>query len=265
MIRTVTLLAASIFALQTSPVLAQQRPEPSGQPQPQTQADAAAAPMSGAAIGSARSGPERRFTGADLFDLAIASDPQISPDGRFIAYVRRSNDIMSDRAVSSIWLIDTRTGIEVPLAGRGGDAFNPRWSPSGDRLAFVSTEDGGPQLWVRWMDGGEMVRLTGLPTSPSSMAWSPDGRSIAYSMLVKDEAPALGSAPSQKPVGAEWAEPLEIRDLLTYRADGQGYIEPGFEKIFLAPATGGAWEIAVATLKCGSNGVKHSSGEYQYQ
>lgn len=240
MIRTVTLLAASIFALQTSPLLAQQRPEPSGQPQPQTQADAAAAPMSGAAIGSARSGPERRFTGADLFDLAIASDPQISPDGRFIAYVRRSNDIMSDRAVSSIWLIDTRTGTEVPLAGRSGDAFNPRWSPSGDRLAFVSTEGGGPQLWVRWMDGGEMVRLTGLPTSPSSMAWSPDGRSIAYSMLVKDEAPALGSAPSRKPEGAEWAEPLEIRDLLTYRADGQGYIEPGFEKIFLAPATGGA-------------------------
>lgn len=240
MIRTVTLLAASMLALQTSPILAQQASETSPQPGPDVQADATAPPMSGAAIGSAQSGPERRFTGADLFDLAIASDPQISPDGRHIAYVRRSNDIMLDRAVSSIWLIDTRTGNEVPLAGRDGDAFNPRWSPDGDRLAFVSTEGGDPQLWVRWMEGGETVRLTGLPTSPSSMAWSPDGRSIAYSMLVKDEGPALGSAPSRKPEGAEWAEPLEIRDLLTYRADGQGYIEPGFEKIFLAPAMGGA-------------------------
>ncbi|MGB3796538.1 MAG: S9 family peptidase [Alteraurantiacibacter sp.] len=240
MIRTITLLAASIFALQTSPVQAQQGAEPLDQRSPEAEVDTAAPTTSGAAIGSARSGPERRFTGADLFDLAIASDPQISPDGNYIAYVRRSNDIMSDRAVSSIWLIDTRSGSEIPLAGRNGDAFSPRWSPTGDRLSYVSTEAGGSQLWVRWMDGGEAVRLTGLPTSPSSTVWSPDGRSIAYSMLVKDEGPELGAAPSQKPEDAEWAEPLEIRDLLTYRADGEGYIEPGFEKIFLIPATGGA-------------------------
>jgi dipeptidyl aminopeptidase/acylaminoacyl peptidase len=90
------------------------------------------------------------------------------------------------------------------------------------------------------MDGGEAVRLTGLPTSPSSLTWAPDGRSIAYTMLVKDEGAKLGSAPANKPEGAKWAEPLDIRTLLTYRADGQGYVEPGFEKIFLIPATGGA-------------------------
>lgn len=236
--RKLAIFGASFLALTPQLSVAQEEQASTESP-PEPEAGAPAA-MSASAAGSARKGPERRLTGADLFDLSIAADPQISPDGRHIAYVRRANDIMSDRAVSSIWLIDTQTGEETPVAGRQGGAFSPRWSPDGKRLAFASTEGGSAQLWVRWMNGGEAVRLTGLPTSPSSIAWSPDGRSIAYTMLVKDEGPKFGAAPANKPEGAKWAEPLEIRDLLTYRADGEGYVEPGFEKIFLVPATGGS-------------------------
>ncbi|OBV10597.1 alpha/beta hydrolase family protein [Erythrobacter dokdonensis] len=186
-------------------------------------------------------GSERHFSAQDLFHLSVAADPQISPDGSRIAYVRRSNDIMADRARSAIWLIDTRTGEEVPLAGGpDANAFAPRWSPDGTRLAYVSTASGGAQLWVKWLKGGEAVRLTGLPESPGSITWSPDGSMIAYTMLVPREGPKLGSAPSGKPEGATWAEPLEIYDLVTYRADGAGYLKPGFEKIFIVPATGGA-------------------------
>ncbi|WP_188237878.1 alpha/beta hydrolase family protein [Sphingopyxis sp. LK2115] len=239
--RKLALFGTTILALTAQPLWAQQELAPAP---PASETPAAGspspAPTPAAAMGSARTGPERRFTGADLFDLAIAADPQISPDGRHIAYVRRANDIMTDRAVSSIWLIDTATGREIPLAGQDGPAFSPRWSPDGSRLAYVSAAGGSAQLWVRWMDGGEAVRLTGLPTSPSSLTWAPDGRSIAYTMLVKDEGAKLGSAPANKPEGAKWAEPLDVRTLLTYRADGQGYVEPGFEKIFLIPATGGA-------------------------
>lgn len=233
--RKLALLGAGLLAAGAQPLLVQPLFA-----QPAPAADRPAASDQAPAVGSARKGPERRFTGEDLFDLAAAADPQISPDGGHIAYVRRANDIMTDRAVSSIWLIDTRTGAETPVAGRGGDAFSPRWSPDGRRLAYVSTEGGGAQLWVHWIDGGAAAKLTGLPTSPSSIAWSPDGRSIAYTMLVKDEAPSFGKPPANKPEGAKWAEPLEVHDLLTYRADGQGYIEPGFEKIFLVSATGGA-------------------------
>ncbi len=184
---------------------------------------------------------DTRFTAQDLFALSAASDPQISRDGRTIAYVRRSNDIMTDRARSSIWLIDTRSGAETPLAGGAdSDAFAPRWSPDGTRIAYISTAGGRAQLWVTWLASGAAVQLTGLPASPSSITWSPDGQSIAYTMLVPGDKPKLGAAELAKPEGAQWAEPLEIYDLLAYRTDSAGYLKPGFEKIFLISATGGA-------------------------
>ncbi|WP_309662117.1 S9 family peptidase [Sphingomonas sp.] len=193
-----------------------------------------------AALAAPAGGPNATFAGRDLFDLSVASDPQISPDGRRIAYVRLANDIMTDRARASIWLIDTATGQQAPLVTGTGSHSNPRWSPDGTRLAYVSTtEGGGAQLFVRWMAGGETARVTGLPDSPDSITWSPDGRRIAYGMFVPDDWMTLGKAPA-KPEGAKWADPLEIINAVTYRADGAGYLKPGYSQLFWVPADGGA-------------------------
>ena len=139
------------------------------------------------------SGPNPLFTGADLFDIELATDPQISPDGRTIAYVRRTTDIMTDKARQTIWLVDVASGQQRPLLAGNGSYFSPRWSPSGDRLAYVAAEGGNPQLFVRWTPHGESARITGLPDSPESIEWSPDGRRIAYAMFVPDDGPRLGS------------------------------------------------------------------------
>jgi len=192
------------------------------------------------ALAQPAGGPSRTLQGRDLFDLEVATDPQISPDGSVVAYVRRSGDVMTDRARPTIWLVDTRTGAQSPLVSGPGSHTSPRWSPDGRRLAYVSTAEGGtPQLFVRWMSTGQIARVTGLPTAPSQIVWSPDGTRLAYTMLVSAEAPSLGK-PLKKPEGAEWAKPLEVYDRLVYRNDAQGYLKPGLTQIFSVSAEGGA-------------------------
>ena len=82
------------------------------------------------------------------------------------------------------------------------------------------------------------MRVTSLPNTPTGISWSPDGTKLAYSVLVAGQAPSLG-APLTKPEGAQWAPPLEVIDTVTYRADGQGYLKPGYRQVFVAPADGG--------------------------
>ena len=184
--------------------------------------------------------PSRYFTGADLFGLTVAADPQISPDGRRIAYVRQTNDVMTDKAVRSIWLIDVASGEQTPLVTGTGSHGSPRWSPRGDRLAYVSTQGtGNPQLHVMWLDTGRAANITALPEAPGALHWSPDGTRIAYTARVPDEGLKLGEAPD-KPEGAEWAEPLLIYDKVVYRADGEGYVPAGTQQLFIVDAEGGA-------------------------
>ncbi|WP_445192296.1 prolyl oligopeptidase family serine peptidase [Sphingomonas sp. Tas61C01] len=181
-------------------------------------------------------GPTRRFTGSDLFGLSIAADPQISPDGRTIVYVRRTGDVMTDRMQSSLWLIDVASGKQSPFATQGS---NPRWSPDGTRIAYSATDGDQSQLFVRWLATGASTRVTSLPGDPQALAWSPDGTRLAYVATTPGEATTLGKAPP-KPEGAKWAEPLTVIDRVNYRNDGPGYVKPGRDHLFVIGADGGA-------------------------
>jgi dipeptidyl aminopeptidase/acylaminoacyl peptidase len=191
------------------------------------------------AFAAPETAPSRVFTGKDVFALQWVEDPQMRPDGHAVAYVRMSYDIMSDRPQSTLWLMDIDTGTQTPVASGPGSHFSPRWSPDGKRLAYVSSAEGGqPQLFVRWMQTGQVARITDLTESPSGLSWSPDGRSIAFIMLMPEEKPKLGEAPP-KPEGAHWADPLTVITDVTYRADGAGYLTPGYSHAFVVSADGG--------------------------
>ena len=90
----------------------------------------------------------------DIFELEYADGPRISPDGRRVIYERHSMDIMTDSVRSNLWSINIDGSDHRPLlSGRAG-YFSPRWSPDGSRIAYISTAEGSPQLYVRWLDMG---------------------------------------------------------------------------------------------------------------
>ncbi len=178
------------------------------------------------------------FSAADVFEMEYADDPQVSPDGSRVAYVRTSMDIMTDRGRRTIWVVDTDGGNHRPLVSGQGNYSSPRWSPSGDRLAYLSNRDGKTQLFVQWLDGGETAKITTLPQSPRSIVWSPDGTQIAFTRFVPEKPPTLAEMPA-KPKGAEWAEPATVIDRMTFRRDGGGYLPTGNNQVFVVPADGG--------------------------
>jgi dipeptidyl aminopeptidase/acylaminoacyl peptidase len=201
---------------------------------------ALAAAVSAAPVAAQVQGPSRTLTGRDLFALRTAGDPQVRPDGGAIAYVRTTYDIMTDAGRPSIWLVDPQTGAQSPLVVEDAAAMMPRYSPDGSRLAYVSAAPGGPpQLYVRWIASGRSAKVATLEQAPNDIAWSPDGRTLAFTMLTLDEGRRLAQ-PMSPPEGAKWAEPLKVIDRITYRADGAGYLKPGYRHVFTVSADGGS-------------------------
>ena len=145
---------------------------------------------------------DKQFELLDVFHLEHASDPRISGDGGRVVYVRNFMDIMKDRARSNLWIIDFDGSEHRPLTTGNLNDSSPRWSPDGDRLLYVSGADGSNQVYVRWMDTGQVAKLTNLTRSPSGLTWSPDGKWIAFSMLVPESPKPFVQMP-QKPKGAQ--------------------------------------------------------------
>ncbi|MEM9899656.1 MAG: hypothetical protein AAF742_09795, partial [Pseudomonadota bacterium] len=123
---------------------------------------------------------KRPFSAMDVFELEYASDPQVSPDGTQIAYVRRSMDIMTDRALSNIWMVSADGKSHRSLFAQAASYGSPRWSPDGTRIAYVAKaeQDRGAEIFIYYLDTGRSHVVSNLPESPSGLAWSPDGTSI---------------------------------------------------------------------------------------
>ncbi|WP_031552893.1 alpha/beta hydrolase family protein [Parvularcula oceani] len=182
----------------------------------------------------------RRFTAEHVFDLEYADDPQVSPDGKTIVYVRRSMDRRSDQVRGDLWIYDLETDAHRPLVTGGASAGSPRWSPDGSRLLYTTASGGKPELRVLYMDSGESFVLSQLEEAPRGPVWSPDGSTIAFTMFTPGETPSFAKSTVKAPEGAEWSEAVRVFDDITFRFDGQGYLSEGADHVYTVPAEGGS-------------------------
>lgn len=180
----------------------------------------------------------------DVFELEHASDPQISPDGTRIVYVRNFADVGKDQRFSNLWVVNADGSGHRALTDGLINAHTPRWSADGSRLAFISNahvkddKDAKPQIYVRDMATGDTGMVSRLNETPAGISWSPDGNSIAFTMLVRGSAPEVGDMP-EAPEGANWKDPARIIDRMVYRFNGAGYLPYGFHHVFVLPSEGG--------------------------
>ncbi|MGP9799949.1 prolyl oligopeptidase family serine peptidase [Rheinheimera sp. NSM] len=181
------------------------------------------------------------FEAEDIFALEYASEVQISPDGSKIVYVRASNDIMTDSTRTSLWLLDVKSGRQLPLFADKFNYSQPRWSADSQQLAFISDRSGSRQIHLHYLAENKTAQLSNLRQSPSNLTWAPNGKQLAFTMNVDaSEADVKQRVKKvKKPAGAKWSEPAVVLDRVRYQADGQGFLKPQFRQIFVLPVIGG--------------------------
>jgi len=135
---------------------------------------------------SAQETAKHAITFDDMIKLHRIAEPQISPDGKWVAYTVSTPDMDANRGVSNIWVVPAAGGAAMQLTQSGHDS-SPVWSPDGKTLAFLSSRSGESQVYLLSMVGGEAHALTKLSTGADMVKWSPDGKTIAFTSSVYPE------------------------------------------------------------------------------
>jgi dipeptidyl aminopeptidase/acylaminoacyl peptidase len=174
---------------------------------------------------AAQSTARRSITASDVYRIRQVNDPQLSSDGKWVAYTVSSVDSAKDRNVSHIWMTSWDGTHTIQATTSTQSESTPRWSPDGRYLSFLSSRGGADddQLWLMDRRGGEAEMVTHVKGGISEYAWSPDGKRAVF--VVTDPDSSEGdSTSSPKPI---------VIDRYRFKSDGGGYLDNLHDHLYL--------------------------------
>lgn len=135
------------------------------------------------------------FSLNDLLALRRVGDPEVSPDGKWVAYAVREPRVEENKFASHLWIVSTDGGAPRQLTTHEKNDSHPKWSPDSKSISFLSTRSGSQQIWILPAEGGEAHQLTTLSTEADNQMWSSDGKNILFT---SDVWPDLADDTAQK-------------------------------------------------------------------
>jgi len=187
----------------------------------------------------------RKLETADILRKRSVGAPQVSPDGKWIAYTVTTSDLEEDDSTTRIWMVSMEGGESIPLTAAEDSSWHPRWSPDGKYLGFLSNrgDDETTQVWTLFRGGGEAVQRTDTAQgvgatvwyndgseNAGSFVWSPDGSKLL--LVLKDASPQELEKKSQGEDYEEGTPPPWVITRQQFRIDYQDYLDERYTHIY---------------------------------
>lgn len=153
---------------------------------------------------------KRPFDASAMMELKRISDPQISPDAKWVAFTVQTVDVAANSKPSQVWVVPLEGGAPRQITRDGTSNQRPRWSPDSSRIAYISNRSGSSQIWLMAPDGSAAKAVTNLSTEADGELFSPDGKNLVFTSSVYPDC-AADDACNQKHIAADQANKSKAR------------------------------------------------------